>query len=64
MVDIITMIVFAVSLLAAFLLGSWVTYKSYQHKNPVMFMDKEPELPDIISPWEQEQKSKKVMVKV
>ena len=55
-------IVLAVSTLAAFLLGSWVTYKAYQHKSPVMFIDKDDDLPSIISPYEEEQKNVRVKI--
>ena len=63
----VNMIILALSILSAFLLGSWVTYRAMQNKNPIpgaikdMFSDP---IDDIISPYEQEQKAKVVKVKV
>lgn len=57
-------IVLAVSTLAAFLLGSWVTYKAYQHKSPVMFMPENDDLPEPISPYEEGKKNRVEKVKL
>jgi hypothetical protein len=57
-------IILSISILAAFLLGSWVTYRSMLHKDPVRFIDREEELPEIISPYDLEQKNREVKVKL
>jgi len=62
------MIILAVAMAAAFLLGSWVTYRSMQHKSPVeipqVFKDMVDDLPEPISPYAQEQKGKVLKVKI
>jgi hypothetical protein len=62
------MIVLAVAMAAAFLLGSWTTYRAMQHKSPVempqFIKDIGDDLPEPISPYAEEQKSAKVSVKI
>ena len=65
---IMDMIVLAVSILAAFLLGSWTTHRAMQHKSPVeipqFIKDMVDDLPEPISPYAEEQKNAKVSVKI
>lgn len=62
------MIILALSTLSAFLLGSWVTHRAMQHKSPVEIpqniKDMVDDMPDPISPYEQEQKARTVKVKI
>jgi hypothetical protein len=62
------MIILSVSVMLAFLLGSWVTYRAYQHKAPVeipqIIKDIADDLPEPLSPYEQEKKQRTVRVKV
>jgi hypothetical protein len=61
-------IVLAVSTLAAFLLGSWVTYRAMQHKSPVdipqIIKDMTDDLPEPISPYEEGKKNRVEKVKL
>jgi len=61
-------IVVVLGMLGAFLLGSWVTYRAMQNKSPVQMpqfiKDMVDDLPGPISPYEQEQKSANVRVKL
>lgn len=62
------MIILSLSTLSAFLLGAWVSYRAMQHKSPVQvpqaIRDMADDMPAPISPYEQEQKEKKVSVKL
>jgi hypothetical protein len=62
------MIILAVAMAAAFLLGSWVTYRATQHKSPVeipqIIKDMVDDMEGPISPYEQEQKARTVKVKI
>ena len=56
-------IIVVLGMLGAFLLGSWVTYRSAQNKSPLE-IPKNEDMADIISPYEQEQKQKMQRVKI
>ena len=60
-------IILAVGMLAAFLLGSWTTYRAVQHKSPVdipqIIKDMADDMPGPVSPYEEQQKAKIVRIK-
>jgi hypothetical protein len=62
------MIILAVAMAAAFLLGSWVTYRATQHKSPVeipqIIRDMVDDLPEPISPYNEQEKARTVKVKL
>jgi hypothetical protein len=61
-------IILALSTLSAFFIGSWVTYRATQHKSPVeipqIIKDIVDDLPEPISPYQEEQKARMVKVKL
>jgi hypothetical protein len=61
-------IILALSIMGAFLLGSWVTHRAMQNKSPVetpqAIKNIADDLPGPISPYEEEQKARRIKVKV
>jgi hypothetical protein len=62
------MIILALSTLSAFLLGSWVTYRAMQNKSsiqiPQIIKDTTDDLPGPISPYEEQEKARRIKVKI
>ncbi len=62
------MIILALSIMGAFLLGSWVTYRAMQNKSPVeipqIIKDMVDDMPEPISPYQEQEKARTVKVKL